>query len=96
MKTRKAFIKDIVKRYKNNHPDDYKEFIRLIKHRRKELRNKALATFKDKKGRVSISMPEQLWQALDYSLDNPRFLKEPEELRWMAKTFPQFMIPYEY
>lgn len=96
MKTRKAFIKDVVKLYRKNHPEDYKEFIKLTKERRKDLKNKMLATFKDKKGRVSISMPEQLWQGLDYTLDNPRFLKEPEELRWIAKTFPQFMIPYEY
>jgi len=96
MKTRKAYIKDVVKLYKKNHPEEYKDYLNLIKYRRKQLTDKTLATFKDKKGRVSISMPEQLWQALDYTIDNPRFLKEPEELRWIAKTFPQFMIPHEY
>jgi len=96
MKTRKQVIKDTVKAYIKNNKEDYKAFLGLIKHRRKGLGNKMLATFADKKGRAELSLPEKLWQVLDMSMDDPRFLITNEEVRWFGKTFPQFLIPYEF
>jgi hypothetical protein len=96
MEIRKKYITDVVEAYKRNHKEEMKKFKELMKQRRAKLKDKNLATFTDKKGRVSVSIPEGLWSALDMTIDDPQFLEAEGEIKWFAKKFPEFLIPYEY
>ena len=69
MKTRKQVIREIVKAYKKNNKEEYKAFLGLIKERRKKLKSKMLATFRDKKGRAAFSVPENIIWSIPLSSD---------------------------
>lgn len=94
MTTRQQFIHDVVEHYIKNNKEDNDAHVKWVKKRQERLSDK-LGRTKDKKGQAQISLPEKLHSILDYALDNPRFLGESKELRWFAKKFPQYQIPYE-
>lgn len=95
MTTREEFISDVVKHYIRNNKEEYTIFVKQVKKRGERLADRRLGTTKDKKSQAQISLPERLHSILDYALDNPRFLAESKELRWFAKKYPEFKIPYE-
>lgn len=95
MTVRQQFITDIIENYIKNHQEEYKLLLKSIKEKRGSLSDQELATTKDMKMRGTFRFSEGLWNALDGSLGNPRFLELKGEDIWMAKRFPQFLIPRE-
>ena len=94
-KSRKKFIEDVINTYIKNHPGEYREVLKSIKTKRTVMSDADLGKFADDKtSRAKYRFPSGLFNALDLSLDNPRFLEEKEEDAWFAKKFNQFMIPY--
>lgn len=97
MTTRQRFITDVTEHWIKNHPKEYEQVMALIKEKRGKMWDSNLGKIKGNKGmRPEIKFPQGLYSALDMSLDEPRFLRDPKELRWFCKRFPQFMVPYEY
>lgn len=97
MTTRQRFITDVVEHWIKNHPKEYKTNMDLVKEKRGKLWDKNLGKVKGQKGmRPELKIYNSLFNALDMSLDEPRFLRDPKELRWFCKRFPQFQVPYEY
>ena len=94
MTPRQQLILDLVRRYKEQFPDEYKLHCKEVKWERSNQLDKGFT--KDKSMRKAISFPVKLYQRLDYALGNPSFMKGPEgekELRWLAKKLPEFCIP---
>jgi hypothetical protein len=89
MKNRREFkIEQLVKFYKEQFPNEYRE---AVKHA-KEVRNSKANVFGSdvkKEFRHEFSMPKKLFEIINESLDTP-FLKENSEATWFRKTFPEF------
>lgn len=61
----------------------------------RETRANDFASTKDKSMRWGISMPPDLLRIMDKykkSLDQPGLFKEPGEIEWFARKFPQFAV----
>ena len=88
MKARQFKIKNLVKFYKEQFPDEYKDAVQHAKEIRKSKANIFGSDIK-KEFRHEFSMPAKLFEIIDETLDPP-FLKENSEAEWFRKTFPEF------
>ena len=88
---RQQFITDAVKRFIKKHPEEYKIVCESVKKQRLN---------KDKFGRMdgeefsrwTLRIPEGLYNILENTLANPRFLESQIEIDWFKKTFPMFRV----
>lgn len=99
MKIRRQFISDTVKRYIEQYPEEYEQFMKQLEYRRAIANDKRLGKVSNEKElRVGLSLPERLMRVFQYVLKEgeKRFGEEKGEMKWFAKKFPQFLLPYEY
>lgn len=88
---RKQFILDCVKKYIKENSEEYKNICKSVKLERVK-KNKFASDGKADFMRWGTRIPEPLFNLLDKTLKNPRFL-DGDELHWWMKNFPQFRIP---
>lgn len=103
--TRRQFIRDCVKSYIKNNPEEYAQFIQHLSLRRGQLVDKKFGSL-NKGGkpdedtfRVAFSIPQKLYSTINTILktDDPGILGNVRgELKWFSKEFPQFLIPSKY
>ena len=100
MKTRRKFICDVVENYKEQHKEEYKAFLELMKHRKSDSNDKKFAELNGAKEiRVAMSMPEGIDTVFSVVLTGEKEEKfgEPKgELKWFTKKYPQFLISNKY
>lgn len=99
MKIRKKFIVDTVKHYIEHYPEEYELFLRQLAHRRAMAGDKKLGKLQGTSEiRVGVSIPDKVMNTFMYVLKDEEkgFGEEKGELKWFAKKFPQFLLPYEY
>ena len=94
MKIRQQFITDCVERFKKSSPREYALICKSVVEQRKKKKNKFGTVGKDGQGviRWSLRLPEGLFNMLDKTLDNPRFLEDDGEMLWFKKRFKQFRV----
>jgi hypothetical protein len=100
MNIRQKFIIDTVERYKKDNKDEYKEFCKMVKGRRKAIADERTAKLDGAKEiRSAASVPEKIFATLIYVLngvDEPKFLGDTKEIKWFVKKYPEFLIPSQY
>jgi len=99
MTSRQELIRDIIEVYIKNHKKDYDATVKLVKEKRKELKNPDLGMMTGGKMRQSFAFPPGLFNTFEQVFgyeEGERFLEYPGEAKWIAKKYPQFLIPYEY
>ena len=96
MTHRQEFITDVIENYIKNHQEEYKLLLNSIKEKRGKLTNTELASTKDGKMRGTFRFSEGLWNSLDGSIGEPRFLELIGERLWLARRFPHFPLPQTY
>ena len=94
MQIRRQFIEDCVARFVKTHPTEYAEICKSVVEQRKKKKNKYGTVGTDGQGviRWSLRLPELLFDMLDKSLGNPRFLEDDIEMTWFKKRFKQFRV----
>lgn len=98
MTTRQKFITDLIERYKKSNKDDYDQFVKQMKWRRKQLKDGKHASWnQDDNIRTAVSMPQKLHNMIEFGLKGEkRFGEEEGELVWFAKRHKEFLLPTEY
>lgn len=103
--TRKQFIRDCVKSYIKNNPEEYATFLNHLALRRNKMVDKKFGSL-NKGGkpdedtfRAAFSIPTKLYSSINTILhhDDHGILGNVRgELKWFSKEFPQFLIPSKY
>ena len=100
MKTRRRFIVDIVEKWKKDYPEEYKEWLKLIKWKREQLKDKKFAEAEGVgEMRKAASIPDKIHNQLSYVLngvDEKPFLQEEGEMKWFVKKYPEFLLSKSY
>lgn len=89
----KTRIGNILKLYKGEFPQDYKDCVEAIAEKRR-LNNNDIGEVKGDHvfKRKIVEIPEMFWTMLHQSLDAEEleWFYEKENQRWFAKTYPEF------
>ncbi|MEA1925850.1 MAG: hypothetical protein U9M90_01210 [Patescibacteria group bacterium] len=97
MDIRRAYIQDVVKKYKRSHPEEYEMFVEQVKKRRAKLADPKYASIdKEKDIRLAVSLPQKVSKMFDYAMngvDEKRFGEVKGEMEWFVKKYPEFLIP---
>ena len=90
---RHIFISDCVKRFAKKHPYEYKVVCESVKKEKNKKWSKyGLIDGSSEYIRWTLRIPERLFNLIDKTLANPRFLEEKEESEWFKREFPMFMV----
>jgi hypothetical protein len=93
MKIRRKFICDVIDKYKKDHPQEYKDFLKYIEFRRSNADDKKFAKIKGTSEiRLVCTMPEGIVNAFEYAFTEEKLFEPKGELKWFVKKFPEFLI----
>lgn len=95
MTPRQQYISDLVDNYIKNDKEEYKEFLKLMKHKKMLLQDQESGIAKDQKIRSAFKFPQKLYTFLE-SVDNPPFLSLKGESKWFSKKYHSFLLPNSF
>jgi hypothetical protein len=92
---RRSFIADTIKWYSNKYPQKFNAW---MKHTREVKNSRANIFGSDKEldMRFLTSIPTDLYDIFDGTLDSPKFLEDKNELSWFAKNFKHLVTFEKY
>ncbi len=94
---RQHTVRAVIMMFEKKYPAEMRAFKRQIEQVRETRVNKYAADDKSQLQFV-LSFPESLYSRIDLATIDPSFLQgetEQEELEWMIKNFPEFVVPEE-
>lgn len=92
---RQQFIEDSVKWFIKNYSDEWEATKKRVKEMR-ETRANPFGSDKEKEFRFEFTIPVRLFNMLDRTLNNPKFLGTKKEANWFAKTIKDLTIPEKW
>lgn len=100
MTTRRRFIVDMVEKYKEDYPDEYQDFLKMMEWRRANMKDKKFGEIEGAEEiRGAASLPDRLTNLLLHVLngtDEPFPFEPKGEMKWFVKKFPEFLLPRSY
>lgn len=78
--------------YKKTNKLEYEDAVKSAKEMQGTRAN-VLGSMEGGELRLALRLPSRLAEALDLTLQNPKFLKEDDEFNWFMKRFREFTVP---
>lgn len=87
----------MVEKYKQDYPQEYKDFKEGIELRRKMINDGEYGTFTGiTEMRSPLSIPEKLMNVFEYTLKEEPMFSKKGELKWFIKKYPEFSLGHSY
>jgi len=94
-KLRRNFIEETIRWYASKYPQRYKAWLDHIKEVR-DSRANVFGSDQEMDMRFFTSIPGDLFNVFERTLDNPKFLVDKDELSWFAKNFKKLVTFEKY